>query len=177
MPKHRDTVRKLLFWEYAKLICDSMIGSRTEYGVVTNKYKELLDGRIHHSAILRENKKLVEADPECAYCGSTEKLQWEHIIPRSKGGPDTIDNMVLACPACNISKGARDPYEWYAAQERKGEIPQLVWGKLLKLLFTAYEEKNLLDEVEWESGRHPRLVELSSIFNKSLGVPKHSESE
>jgi len=175
MPSYTDTVRKVILWEYAKLICGSMIGDRTQYGMVQYKYKQLLDGQINPSSILRENKQFVQAEQECAYCGSVENLQWEHIVPRSIGGPDTIDNMVHACASCNRTKGTRDPYQWYSADDRVNEIPRLVLGKMLKLLFTAYEEQGLLDEVEWEAGRMPYRAELSRIFHQSLGRPKVAE--
>jgi len=45
-----------------------------------------------------------------------------------------------------------------------------VLGKLLKLLFGAYEERGLLDEVEWAAGRMPMRVELTRIFSEPLGV-------
>ncbi|MGI0073191.1 MAG: HNH endonuclease [Nitrosotalea sp.] len=62
---------------------------------------------------------------------STENLHWEHIIPRSKGGPDTIDNMAQACQRCNLSKSDKDLYEWYG-KEKRYDIPRLVLGKVPK---------------------------------------------
>lgn len=53
----------------------------------------------------------------CAYCGRAGKQgrdpdgrSWtqDHVIPRSKGGKDTIDNLVLACTSCNSSKRDTD---------------------------------------------------------------------
>jgi len=41
----------------------------------------------------------------CQYCGSTKKLTIDHIIPRSRGGQDTWENMVVACSPCNTKKG------------------------------------------------------------------------
>ena len=42
---------------------------------------------------------------KCQYCGATKKLTIDHVIPRSKGGGDTWENMVVACSSCNIKKG------------------------------------------------------------------------
>lgn len=50
----------------------------------------------------------------CAYCGSTKALEQDHIIPLSKGGRNTPDNLVPACASCNRSKGARDLLDWYS---------------------------------------------------------------
>lgn len=44
-------------------------------------------------------------DNRCQYCGSIKNLTIDHIIPKSKGGKDTWDNMVVACGPCNTKKG------------------------------------------------------------------------
>lgn len=41
----------------------------------------------------------------CQYCGSTKKLTIDHVIPKSRGGEDTWENMVVACSSCNTKKG------------------------------------------------------------------------
>ena len=41
---------------------------------------------------------------ECQYCGSREDLTFDHLIPRSKGGQTTWENVVAACSACNLKK-------------------------------------------------------------------------
>ncbi|MEM1170839.1 MAG: HNH endonuclease [Cyanobacteria bacterium P01_H01_bin.35] len=47
----------------------------------------------------------------CQYCGSTKRLTLDHVIPRSKGGKHTWDNVVTACDKCNAFKGNRTPAE------------------------------------------------------------------
>lgn len=44
-------------------------------------------------------------DNKCQYCGSTRSLTIDHVIPKSKGGGDTWDNLVVACCSCNAKKG------------------------------------------------------------------------
>lgn len=41
----------------------------------------------------------------CQYCGSKKKLTLDHVIPRSKGGQHSWDNVVAACEQCNGQKG------------------------------------------------------------------------
>lgn len=47
----------------------------------------------------------------CRYCGKGPTngsiLEADHFVPRSKGGPDTIANLVTACAECNRGKAAR----------------------------------------------------------------------
>lgn len=54
---------------------------------------------------------------KCAYCdlmidGVERVGHWEHVVPRSRGGPDSPVNLVIACAPCNLSKGAKLPSEW-----------------------------------------------------------------
>lgn len=47
----------------------------------------------------------------CAYCGDPDDLTFDHVVPRSKGGRTTWDNIVTACAPCNLRKGGRTPAE------------------------------------------------------------------
>lgn len=50
----------------------------------------------------------------CQYCGephASHDLTFDHVMPRSKGGRTTWENVVTACGACNLLKGNRLPHE------------------------------------------------------------------
>ena len=47
----------------------------------------------------------------CQYCGSPRDLTFDHVIPRSRGGRTTWENVVAACSPCNLLKGGRLPRE------------------------------------------------------------------
>jgi 5-methylcytosine-specific restriction endonuclease McrA len=50
----------------------------------------------------------------CQYCGVKVTMATgtrDHVIPRSRGGPDTLTNVVTACRSCNVSKDDRTPDE------------------------------------------------------------------
>lgn len=47
---------------------------------------------------------------QCTYCGDKESdLTFDHVIPRSKGGLTSWENIVAACSPCNLRKGGRMP--------------------------------------------------------------------
>lgn len=164
-PKNIKTVRELIYWEYAKLISGSAVGNRKNYGFVMHTFEKLKENKLHPSSILKENKKLVEEANKCAYCGSSGDLHWEHIMPKSKGGPDSIDNMVQACPKCNLVKSDKDPFEWYG-KEKQYEIPRLVLGKYLKVVYEEFEKKGKLDSDEMYNADKLDVFHLGSVFMK-----------
>ena len=41
---------------------------------------------------------------KCQYCGATKSLTIDHVIPKSKGGDDSWENLVVACHSCNTKK-------------------------------------------------------------------------
>jgi 5-methylcytosine-specific restriction endonuclease McrA len=48
----------------------------------------------------------------CQYCGTTKPpLTVDHIMPKSRGGQDTWENLTCACVRCNVRKGNRTPDE------------------------------------------------------------------
>lgn len=54
----------------------------------------------------------------CYWCGTKcpENYHIDHYTPLAKGGTHTVNNLVIACPPCNFTKSAKDPYEF--AQEK-----------------------------------------------------------
>lgn len=54
--------------------------------------------------------KLAEYDGKCAYCSCAGKMTRQHVVPISKGGSNSIENIVPACLGCNLSIGAKIVY-------------------------------------------------------------------
>lgn len=44
---------------------------------------------------------------KCVQCGSPDYPEFDHRVPRSKGGQNTVDNIQILCRRCNLKKGAR----------------------------------------------------------------------
>lgn len=65
----------------------------------------------------------------CSFCGKkitdVSKLTLDHIVPKSRGGSSTPDNLVTACKPCNNRKGDRTPQE--------AKMPLLVPESVLKI--------------------------------------------
>ncbi|MFZ4602595.1 MAG: HNH endonuclease [Caulobacterales bacterium] len=61
----------------------------------------------------------------CQYCRSPEDLTFDHLIPRSKGGRTTWENIVAACGPCNLTKGGRLTRECGMYPARKPRRPNM----------------------------------------------------
>ena len=184
MPVRLANVFETIMYEYAKLIADQAIEDRATlapaerttndyWSFVALTFKKLKDGRITASSILRENKKLVLNGEFCAYCGTTVSLQWEHIVPKSRSGPDTIDNMVLSCAKCNREKATKNPIEWYDSKKiHRKNIPRIVMGKLLKVVLEEHRRLNTLEVPEFPIGKGLHLYNVCLVFDGNHNGPK-----
>lgn len=161
--KSIKTVEDLIYWEYAKLISGSTVGDRKNWGFVMFTYQKLKSKKIKPSEIIRENKKTFNEGKICVYCGSTEKLEWDHIIPKVKFVIDTFDNSVLACKKCNCQKNGRDPFEWYG-RDNMHNIPRLVLGKYLKLIYDIHKKQGTLDSTDLDGDGEINVYDLGVIL-------------
>ena len=59
----------------------------------------------------------------CQYCGSTQHLTVDHIVPRSRGGTPCWENVVTSCALCNVRKGACLPAEAGMSMSRRPRPP------------------------------------------------------
>ncbi len=65
---------------------------------------------------LRFNRRNIFARDgnRCQYCGKrfpTSELSLDHVVPRSRGGDTSWENIVCSCVRCNVRKGGRTPQE------------------------------------------------------------------
>jgi len=69
------------------------------------RVKKYVNDKLHRVPLTREN--IYRRDGfECVYCGEGRKklLTLDHVIPKSKGGEDSWENLVTACKTCNNEK-------------------------------------------------------------------------
>lgn len=50
---------------------------------------------------------------KCAYCGKKDKLQMDHAVAVSFGGPDVLGNLLPSCKSCNSGKRDKSLDSWY----------------------------------------------------------------
>ncbi len=80
--------------------------------VVTHRLRAELAGG---QATLTEREwSLVRAafGDRCAYCGGTERICMDHVIPIWRGGDHAVENVVPACWKCNTWKRGKDMESW-----------------------------------------------------------------
>ena len=88
----------------------------------------------------------------CQYCGEMSDLTFDHLLPRSKGGETTWENVVTACSKCNLKKANHlyhvanmKPIQW----PYKPNVHEL--HKNGKLFPPNYLHESWMDYLYWDS--------------------------
>ncbi|MEL6375375.1 MAG: HNH endonuclease [Pseudomonadota bacterium] len=92
----------------------------------------------------------------CQYCGATDDLTFDHVIPRSHGGQTTWDNVVAACAPCNLKKGGMMPAvaEMHPAQKPyRPTVHEL--HRNGRLFPPNYLHESWLDYLYWDTELQP----------------------
>ncbi len=104
---------------------------------------------------LRFNRRNVFARDgnRCQYCGRhfpTSELSLDHVMPRSRGGITSWENIVCACVACNVRKGGRTPQEARMELIRQPVKPKRSPLLAIKLGNPKYASwKSFVDRAYW----------------------------
>jgi len=164
-PNFVKTIEELIYWEYAKLITKSAGFDKKNYGFMTSRWKLLKSGKIKMSTTQREWERERDSRKICIYCGSIENIQTEHIIPKSKGGPNIPDNLIDSCQRCNLKKSNMDVFVFCAMLHM--DVPRIVKGKVLKLVLAKHQENGTLQESDIDGDGKLNLADLCAIFKKN----------
>ena len=90
----------------------------------------------------------------CQYCGKrfhSSELSLDHVVPRSRGGTTTWDNIVSACRRCNVKKGGKTPIDANLRLIRPPTKPRrnpVVFVKLSDHRYASW--KHFLDGAHWD---------------------------
>lgn len=82
--------------------------------------------------------RILEAWARCAYCGADgAALQKDCVLPISRGGRYTLENVVPACRSCNASKSNSEVTTWM--RRRRLDEPRFLveWAGIVALLRQA----------------------------------------
>ena len=92
----------------------------------------------------------------CQYCGVGQELTFDHIIPRSRGGRTTWENIVTACAPCNLKKGGRTPREADMRPHKPPARPSMYELQDLGRRFPPhYLHQSWLDYLYWDTELEP----------------------
>ena len=88
---------------YSKIFIDALVRLWKRQIVLykENNVQGSIPQHVKNAVFKRDGGKCVQ----CGYDG--EYIEYDHIIPRSKSGPNTVENVQLLCRKCNLQKGNR----------------------------------------------------------------------
>lgn len=144
------TIGELLYWSYANLAMAHTAVTKNDKKYVrihfiirSRLFKGLREKTMNLGDIADDEKLKLYLPQACCYCGSTENLSVDHLIPTKKGGANKGENFVWACRSCNSKKSAIDMLEWY---QKMGQFPPLLLlRRYLKIAIEICRERNLMD--------------------------------
>ncbi|MBR6658883.1 MAG: HNH endonuclease [Paludibacteraceae bacterium] len=120
------------------------------YKIRAKAFKAYKDGIWQIHDLLKINiSKMKNNNNFCWYCleefDDFSELTIDHIFPRSKGGTNEVDNILLVCKHCNSSKRDMDLLEWYFT---KREIfpPIYILTHYLKNIYSYAKTHGLLEK-------------------------------
>ena len=106
--------------------------------------------------------KVLEAGGRrCALCGITSEdraLDVDHIVPHSKGGPSTFENLQILCSKCNRAKGNRSQTDFRAAEPPAPGLADCTLCKLPPL--TDFPSENDLARAVWSTTGSSKVIHI-----------------
>lgn len=90
---------------------------------------------IRHRVAFNRKNVFRRDENTCQYCGlKSHDLTLDHVLPRSRGGPTSWENVVACCRACNARKRDRTPEEARMALRRAPVAPRFLFTSAYGLL-------------------------------------------
>lgn len=124
---------------------DRMIGSVSISIPVPSvvRIKKYIDFQKTHKIVKFCRKNVFVRDRyQCQYCGyigRPEELTFDHVVPLSRGGPTTFDNIVTSCIPCNTKKANKMPDQAGMVLARKLHRPS--WPLSVMLAVSLFKNR------------------------------------
>ena len=149
-PVQITTLGESLYWSYANLaMAQAAVNAgaqkfeKPHFMIRARPYSGLRTGTMNVGTIVLDERLKMILPQACSYCGRRTGLSVDHLIAKSRGGPESGDNIVWSCKPCNSSKCATDFLAWMKRQNRFP--PLLLLRRYLKLVIEWSEQNGLLD--------------------------------
>jgi hypothetical protein len=160
------TLRDLIWYEYAKVVARSILqlSSTTRSDVTSDSMAhqtlhDLQVGALSWSDMTGDESQLAEDPKACAYCGSTDHLAHENLVPRSLVLNEYCpsceilqapSNEFWICRACDARKGNLGFYQFYKRLAPGSEmfcdrIPAVLEMKYLRTVYECLQCARCLD--------------------------------
>ena len=124
------------------VVAQAEVYAKSHFIIRSRLYSGLRRGTMSIGSIVDDERLKLVLAQACAYCGSQNALSMDHVLPRSRGGEDSGDNIVWSCRSCNSSKGSTDLLEWMV---KRGKFPPLLLlRRYLKLAISSAEQQRLM---------------------------------
>ncbi len=147
-PPEVQTLRDLMYWQYAKILSSAAGMGKTQHHFVLDRFIKLRGGEIAWSSI-DDYVKQREDSSHCAHCGLKGVLTIDQLFPKSLHGPKDGKNSVWVCGGCRTMKGDKRLYEYWVSKgglaAAKYNVPHIAEGKYLSLLHDTFDATGVLD--------------------------------
>ncbi len=116
-----------------------------------------------------------ELGDTCYNCGSTDCVEYHHIVPLANGGTNTIKNIVPLCHRCHqATHGARKAWQEIArARQRSGRPKKVSYEDALPIL-ERYFHCEIGSKEAWDAMGFTGSVKLSGTIPFKQYVEEHN---
>lgn len=110
--------------------------------IVCSNYDKLKIGKTHNISQKTRVFVIQRDGKECVYCGkkvNNFELALDHVVPRTKGGEDSSDNLVVCCRSCNSKKSDLDLMDFI--EKYSGNCIETVTKRVAERVSVTLKEK------------------------------------
>ena len=105
----------------------------------------------------------------CVYCGSTDNLTTDHIIPINKGGTQNPKNLIRACKSCNSAKNASFFIDWYIKSKKiTRSLTEIIADMNFDSIFHLQHYQDSICTDYYEKNRSSVVAKILKAEKKSI---------